>query len=44
MSFYGSVQNTQNFRGNVDVGKMPENDNEIILRISKEHYYIKNRL
>ena len=23
---------------------MPENENEIILQISKEHYYIKNRI
>ena len=44
MSFYGSVQNTENFRGNVDIGRMPENENEIILGMSKEHYYIKNRL
>ena len=44
MSFYGSVQNTENFRGNVDIGKIPENDDEIILQMSKEHYYIKNRL
>ena len=44
MSFYGSVQNKENFRGNIEIGKMPENDDEIILVTSKEHYYIENRL
>ena len=44
MSFYGSVQNIENFKENIDIGKMPENDDEIILVMSKDHYYIKNRL
>lgn len=44
MSFYGSVENVENFRGNVNIGRIPENENEIILQISKKHYYIENRL
>jgi len=44
ISFYGSVKNTENFREKLDIGRMPKNDDEIILKANKEHYYIKNRL
>ncbi len=44
MSFYGNVQDLENFRGNLDIGRMPENDNEMIVKISKQHYYIKSRI
>ena len=44
MAFYGNVEKNENYRGNLDIGRMPENDDEIILGISKEHYYIKSRL
>jgi len=44
MGFYGNVQNIENFKGNIDIGRMPENEDEIILEMSKDHYYITNRL
>ena len=44
MSFYGNINSIENFKDKLDIGRMPENENEVILKISKEHYYIKNRL
>lgn len=44
MSFYGNVQQLENFRGTIDRGRMPENENEMIVKISKEHYYVKSRI
>lgn len=44
MNFYGSINSIENFKGKIDIGRMPENENEIILQTSKEHYYIENRL
>lgn len=44
ISFYGNMQDINNFKGNLDLGKMPESEDEIILKINKEHFYIKNRL
>ena len=43
ISFYGTMLNIDNFKGNIDLGRMPENDDEIILKISKNHFYIENR-
>ena len=44
MDFYGTVISKDNFKGNVDKGRMPENDEEMILEISKDHYFIEYRL
>ena len=30
MSFYGNILDIKNFRGNIDLGRKPNNDNEII--------------
>lgn len=37
----GSVNNIENFRGNVDIGRMPENDDEVIIEANKNDYYVK---
>lgn len=44
LSFYGNMLDLDNFKGNLDFGRMPENEDEIILTINKEHFYINNRL
>ena len=44
MSLYGNLLDVNNFRGDINYGRMPENDNEMILRINEEHFYITNRL
>lgn len=44
INFYGNINSIENFRGKIDVGRMPENENEIVMLISKEHYHIKNAL
>ena len=44
MQFYGNMLPIENFKGNVDLGRMPQSDNEILLQISKDHYYITDRL
>ncbi len=44
ISFYGNMLGLENLRGNVDIGRLPENDDEIVLRVRKDHFYIKNRL
>ena len=43
-SLYGYLQEISNFKGNIDVGRMPEKENEIILQIRKDHYLIKEQL
>lgn len=44
MNIYGNMLDIVNFEGNVDFGRMPENEDEIILKINKNHFYITNRL
>ena len=44
MGIYGYMLDIENFRGNIDFGRMPENENEIIVRLSKDHYYVKERM
>ena len=39
---FGNVKDINDFKGNVDVGRMPENDNEVLLVGSKEDYYLSN--
>ena len=44
ISLYGNVQDIENFKENVDYGRMPENENEIILKINKDQFYVKERM
>lgn len=44
MSIYGYLKDMDNFRGNLDFGRMPENENEIIVKLNKDNFYIKERL
>ena len=44
ISLYGNVQDLENFKENVDYGRMPENENEIILKINKDEFYAKERM
>ena len=37
---YGSLNNLENFRGNVDFGRMPENSNEILIEGNEDNYYL----
>ncbi len=43
LSLYGTMKDINNFQGNLDYGRMPENDDEIVIRINKDHYYMKER-
>lgn len=43
-SFMVGMNDIVNFRGKIDVGRMPESENEIILQTSREDYYIANDL
>lgn len=40
----GNFQDIKNFNGDLDEGRMPENDNEIIAIASKKHYNITDNL
>ena len=40
MSFYGNMADISLFKGNVDIGRMPENENEIIIDVRKDDFYI----
>lgn len=44
LSLYGNMLDINDFKENVDYGRMPENQDEIILKINNEHFYIKDRL
>jgi len=44
LEFYGNIKEKDSFRGNIDIGRAPENDDEIVIGMSKKHYYIENRL
>lgn len=41
---YGNMQSIDNFTGELDIGRMPENDNEIVVIGSKKHNSIENKL
>lgn len=43
-SFFGYLRNIEIFKDNVDLGRMPENENEIILKVNKEHFYIQETI
>ena len=44
MVFYGNIQDMEYLKGNIDIGRMPENENEIIMLTNKDHFYITDRL
>ena len=37
---YGTVNSISNFKSKVDIGRLPENDNEVIISGSKDDYYL----
>ena len=41
LSIYGNASSIKGFKGNIDVGRMPENDNEVIIEEYEDRYYIK---
>lgn len=43
-SFYGYLRNIKILKDGVDIGRMPENENEIVLKINKDHFYIQETL
>ena len=44
LNLFGILQDINNFNGNIDVGRMPENENEIILKIREDNYIIRESL
>ena len=44
ISFYGNMMDLDNFRGNLDYGTMPKNEDEIILKINKENFFVKDKV
>lgn len=38
---YGNSMSIKNFKGNVDIGRLPENENEIILEAYKDDYQVE---
>lgn len=44
MSIYGTMLDIENFKGNLDFGRMPENENEIVVGMVSEHYYVTDRM
>lgn len=39
-----TINELKNFRGKLDLGKMPENDNEVILEGDKDDYYVNESI
>ena len=44
IGFWGSMLDINNLKGNVDIGRMPEKEDEIVLETNKDHFYIKGSL
>ena len=44
MSLYGNMFDIENFKGSVNYGRMPESEDEIIIYLNSEHYYVTDRL
>ena len=44
ISFNGNVSDLENYKGEVNIGRMPENDSEIILEASKFDFFINQDL
>ena len=43
-TFNGFFKDINNLKGTVNLGRMPENENEMVLEILEEHYYIEDEL
>lgn len=43
-SLYGYLLNIENLRDGVDLGRLPENDSEMVLRINENHFYVQEAL
>ena len=44
LNTYGYIKDINNFKGNLDIGRMPENNDEIILKANKDDYTITQML
>lgn len=44
LNTYGYIKDINNFKENLDIGRMPENDDEIILKANKDDYTITQML
>lgn len=44
LNTYGYIKDINNFKGNIDIGRMPKNDDEIILKANKDDYTITQML
>ena len=44
MGFSGIAQNLSNFKGDIDIGTMPENENDAILNLNPDSYYASERI
>ena len=43
-TMHGYIQDINNFKGQVDLGRMPKNDDEIVIIASKNHYFISEQI
>ena len=43
-SFFGNLLDINNFKGDLTYGRMPENENEIILKINENNFYVKEEM
>ena len=43
-SIYGNFKNIETFKEQVDEGRLPENENEIVLKINRDNFYVKEAL
>ena len=44
LNTYGYIKDINNLKGNIDIGRMPKNDDEIILKANKDDYTITQML
>ncbi len=44
LNTYGYIKDINNFKGNIDIGRMPENNDEIIFKANKDDYTITQML
>ena len=44
MSLRGNVFSINNLKEKPDIGRMPENSDEVVIKISKDHFYIEKKL
>ena len=43
-SFFGNLLDINNFKGDLTYGRVPENENEIILKINENNFYVKEEM